>query len=106
MGFRFFGEGMAKRKRRDAVVEHGRLLNNAHRFCLSERSDKLILPRQVFLCESAMNHQEMRKQTSALLKILELGQEDIRQGRYTSAEEVFAELDAMDKAELTSSRDQ
>ena len=53
-----------------------------------------------------MTDQELREQAEALLEILELGQEDIRQGRYTSTEEVFAELDAMDRADLEGKLDQ
>ena len=52
-----------------------------------------------------MNDSERREQAEALLKILALGQEYIRQGRYTPAEDVFAELDAMDRAELEGGAD-
>ncbi|WP_169742631.1 hypothetical protein [Paraburkholderia ferrariae] len=47
-----------------------------------------------------MNEQERQEQTEALLKILEVGQEYISRGEYVTAEEFFAELDAMDKAEF------
>ena len=53
-----------------------------------------------------MTDQELREQAEALLKILELGQEEIRRGRYTLTEEVFAELDAMDRAEREGKLDQ
>jgi len=42
---------------------------------------------------------EAQQQTVALLKILALGQKEIAEGRTTPAEEVFAELDRMDKEE-------
>lgn len=42
---------------------------------------------------------EAQQQTVALLKILALGQKEIAQGRTTPAEDVFAELDRLDREE-------
>lgn len=53
-----------------------------------------------------MDDQTRREQAEALLKILELGQEEIRRGKYSTLEEVFAELDAMDEAEFKNGGDQ
>jgi hypothetical protein len=67
--------------------------------------DSICLIQQI-LCERVMTDHELQEQAEALLEILELGQEDIRQGRYTSVEEVFAELDALDQAEPEGTLDQ
>ena len=40
---------------------------------------------------------EQKEETLALLKILAMGNREIEQGRFRSAEEVFAELDAEDR---------
>ncbi|WP_156967009.1 hypothetical protein [Paraburkholderia ferrariae] len=53
-----------------------------------------------------MNDHERREQAEALLKRLELGQEDIRQGRYVPVEELFSEIEAVDNGETYMSRDQ
>jgi prevent-host-death family protein len=42
---------------------------------------------------------ENTQQTLALLKILALGQEDIKQGNYTDIDTFFSELEALDKDE-------
>lgn len=42
---------------------------------------------------------EAQQQTVALLKILALGQKQIAEGKTTPGEEVFAELDRLDKEE-------
>jgi prevent-host-death family protein len=43
---------------------------------------------------------EDTQQTLALLKILAMGQKDIEAGNFSTVDEVFAELDALDKEEL------
>ncbi|EHP41845.1 prevent-host-death family protein 2 [Cupriavidus basilensis OR16] len=40
---------------------------------------------------------EAQRQTTALLKILALGEKEIAQGKVTTAADVFAELDRLDK---------
>ena len=42
---------------------------------------------------------EAQQQTVALLKILAIGQKQVEQGKTTSAEDVFAELDRLDDKE-------
>jgi prevent-host-death family protein len=48
--------------------------------------------------QDAQSYEDMQ-QTVALLKILAMGQKDIEAGNFTPAEEVFAELERMDREE-------
>lgn len=46
--------------------------------------------------QDAQSYEDLQ-QTVALLKILAMGQKDIEAGHYTPADDVFAELERMDK---------
>jgi prevent-host-death family protein len=48
--------------------------------------------------QDAQSYEDMQ-QTVALLKILAMGQKDIETGNFTPADEVFAELERMDRDE-------
>ncbi|WP_157266128.1 type II toxin-antitoxin system Phd/YefM family antitoxin [Azohydromonas aeria] len=67
---------------------------------LAERREPLLITQngEAKLVVMDVRSFEEQEQTLALLKILALGQQEIEQGRFRDASEVFAELDKDDEA--------
>ena len=68
---------------------------------LSETREPLVITQngEAKLVVQDIASYEAQQQTVALLKILALGQKEVEQGKTTSADEVFAELDRLDDEE-------
>jgi len=68
---------------------------------LSETREPLVITQngEAKLVVKDIASYEAQQQTVALLKILALGQKEVEQGKTTSADEVFAELDRLDDEE-------
>ncbi|MDF3836950.1 type II toxin-antitoxin system Phd/YefM family antitoxin [Cupriavidus basilensis] len=66
---------------------------------LSETHEPLIITQngEAKLVVQDIASYEAQQQTTALLKILALGQKEIAEGKVTAAADVFAELDRLDK---------
>ncbi len=67
---------------------------------LNERREPLLITQngEARLVVMDVRSFEEQEQTLALLKILALGQQEIEQGRFRDAEDVFAELDKDDES--------
>ncbi|MDW3685707.1 type II toxin-antitoxin system Phd/YefM family antitoxin [Cupriavidus sp. CV2] len=66
---------------------------------LSETREPLIITQngEAKLVVQDIASYEAQRQTTALLKILALGEKEIAEGKVTAAESVFAELDRLDE---------